>query len=217
MANATVWSAGSIFMAVALTALIMSAINTSDRDKFKEDRASEVIFHMETHPGVDSTYSCDEVARKMYFDAAWHRMPQTTDVTRHTDTTVYEFNITHRGIYTVDVHLYEDTQTAHADGAGTGFAEFYLTGTGIVGAHEVDLAWSTWQLRRPNETNIAGYTNLHVTRLLPAGTVLFLKAQCASPTITTAQGSFTIFKETLPYSSYLPTVTPAPTPAPTPE
>ena len=207
--NTTVWLAVWLGMLtlVAIYTTTSSSIFWDERSDMRTDRASAILFHVETQPSRNADVFCvgETVVN---FDSAWQRMPTGSGVVSDTAVNVSAFTLPTRAIYSFDVHLYQD------DSENTG-ASTVPTDTGYIYLRIADggepLAYAPWEQFVPSSYNRDGSATLHVTRLLPAGTVVELRTVCYEVNFRILQGSFSIRMESIADGAHLPAPTPAPT------
>ncbi len=201
-----IWLA--ILSAVAIYNTTSSSIFWDERSDMRTDRASEILFHMETEPSVDTDIFCvgDTIVN---FGSTWQRMPTGSGVVTDTATNVSAFTLPHRAIYSFDIHFYQDdTENTGATTVPVDPGYIYLR----IASGGQPLAYAPWVQTVPSTYNRDGSATLHVTRMLDANTIVEVRTVCSEVNFRIRQGSFSIRMESIADGAHLPTPTPAPAP-----
>ncbi len=207
---------------LALFSLVTFSLFWDERATLRRDRASELLLHLETQPGVDAPFFCTDVDTPLVFGPFWQRMPANSGLITDTATNVSIFTVPNRALYTFDLHLYQDDGEIFGVSAVPDTGYFYLR---QVEGHVLGRA--SWILNTPGDFTRDGSVRLRVTRELEGGTQVQVGGACAGVNVRLQQGSFSIRREALRVGAELlplpsgiapsptPLITPDPTPAPT--
>lgn len=212
MANGSAIAGSVLVFGLAAAGFIMSTILTADHGDLTRDRASEIVFHMETRLWDNGIYACTatETANIIFDGDKWIRMVDGSGVVATTVTNASTFTIPSDGLYSFDVSLYQASASPSIL-LSTTVPQFNLRKSG-----GDTLMQAGWVLEYDSTNSTAGSVHLHATRRLKKDAVLVVELACPDFPITIEQGSVTIRREAIVHGLSLPTATPAPTPAPTP-
>lgn len=210
-------------LGAGVAAFVLAAIGFSfglvymtDRPAALEDRASEVIFHMENHRSLQGTFNCSGSGSKVYFGSTvWNRFPTNNGVVHDSAAGAWDFNITHAGFYKSELTLFTATLATTYYTAESRDVPYFQIRREDSGGDEI-LAMGTYDNMVPTSIQSDGSVNIIANRILPANSQIFIYGVCDHVDTVIEGGSFTIRRNAWVSGRGDPVATPAPTPAPTP-